>query len=92
MRRRQLAGRRLPGRPSRLIAGYGGFGTGLVVGSALGSSYGYYGSPYDHSYGYYDDGYYDEGAVAVAPGAATMSSPAGGSFAHTMCAPNLPRL
>jgi hypothetical protein len=44
--------------------GYGGFGTGLVIGGALGSSYGYYGDPY----GYYDDGYYDEPAVAVAPG------------------------
>jgi hypothetical protein len=46
--------------------GYGGFGTGLVIGGALGSSYGYYGDPY--AYGYYDDGYYDEPAVAVAPG------------------------
>ncbi|MDP1907417.1 MAG: BA14K family protein [Hyphomicrobium sp.] len=46
--------------------GYGGygFGTGLVIGGALGSSYGYYGSP---GYGYYDDGYYDEPVVTVAP-------------------------
>ncbi|MDO9297216.1 BA14K family protein [Bradyrhizobium sp.] len=43
--------------------GYG-IGTGLVIGGALGSSYGYYGNPY----GYYDDGYYDEPVVAVAPG------------------------
>ncbi len=43
--------------------GYG-FGTGLVIGGALGSSYGYYGAP---GYGYYDDGYYDEPVVAVAP-------------------------
>jgi hypothetical protein len=36
-----------------------------VIGGALASqSYGYYGAPY----GYYDDGYYDEGVVAVAPG------------------------
>ena len=41
-----------------------GFGTGLLIGGALGSSYGYYGTPY----GYYDDGYYDEPVVAVAPG------------------------
>jgi hypothetical protein len=35
-----------------------------VIGGALASSsYGYYGP----SYGYYDDGYYDDGAVAVAP-------------------------
>lgn len=48
--------------------GYGGFGTGLVIGGALGSSYGYYGNPY--GYGYYDDGYYydEEPVVAVAPG------------------------
>ncbi|MDP2333433.1 MAG: BA14K family protein [Reyranella sp.] len=47
---------------------YGGFGTGLVIGGALGSSYGYYGSPgYGPGYGYYDDDYYDEGVVAVAP-------------------------
>ena len=45
--------------------GYGGFGTGLVIGGALGSSYGYYGAPY--GYGYYDDGYYEEPLVAVAP-------------------------
>lgn len=44
--------------------GLGGFGTGLVIGGALGSSYGYYGAPY----GYYDDSYYDEGVVAVVPG------------------------
>ena len=52
---------------NRGYRGYGGygFGTGLVIGGALGSGYGYYGSP---GYGYYDDGYYDEPAVAVAPG------------------------
>lgn len=44
---------------------YGGFGTGLIIGGALGSSYGYYGAPY--GYGYYDDGYYEEPLVAVAP-------------------------
>jgi hypothetical protein len=49
----------------RPYRGYGGFGTGLVIGGALGSSYGYYGAPY--GYGYYDDGYYDEPVVAVAP-------------------------
>ncbi|MBA4094828.1 MAG: BA14K family protein, partial [Candidatus Accumulibacter sp.] len=43
--------------------GFGGFGAGVAFGSALGS-YGYYGAPY----GYYDDGYYDEGVVAVVPG------------------------
>jgi hypothetical protein len=43
---------------------YGGFGAGFAAGSLLGSSYGYYGAPY----GYYDDGYYDEPVVAVAPG------------------------
>jgi hypothetical protein len=48
---------------------YGGFGTGLVIGGALGSSYGYYGDPYGYYDGGYDDGgYYDDGAVAVAPG------------------------
>jgi len=48
----------------------GGFVPGLVIGGALASSYGYYGSPgYYGSYGYYDDGYDDDGAVAVAPGA-----------------------
>lgn len=48
---------------------YGGFGTGLVFGSTLGASYGYYGAPYGYGpgYGYYDDDYYDEGVVAVAP-------------------------
>ena len=35
-----------------------------MIGGALGSSYGYYGAP---GYGYYDDGYYDEPAVAVVP-------------------------
>ncbi|MDP1586091.1 MAG: BA14K family protein [Bradyrhizobium sp.] len=44
---------------------YGGFGTGLIIGGALGSSYGYYGAPY--GYGYYDDGYYEEPLVAIAP-------------------------
>lgn len=50
----------------RGYGGYGGygFGTGLVIGGALGSSYGYYGAP---GYGYYDDGYYDEPVVSVAP-------------------------
>jgi BA14K-like protein len=49
--------------------GYGGgFIPGAVAGAVIGgalasSSYGYYGP----SYGYYDDGYYDDGAVAVAP-------------------------
>ena len=47
--------------------GYGGygFGTGLAIGGALGSSYGYYGAA--APYGYYDDGYYDEPVVSVAP-------------------------
>ena len=36
-----------------------------MIGGALGSGYGYYGSP---GYGYYDDGYYDEPVIAVAPG------------------------
>lgn len=48
----------------------GGFIPGLVIGGAFGSSYGYYGAPYGYGvpYGYYDDGYYDEGLVAVVPG------------------------
>ena len=54
---------------------YGGGGfipgavAGAVIGGALASqSYGYYGgSGYGPGYGYYDDGYYDEPAVAVAP-------------------------
>ena len=47
-----------------------GFVPGLVIGGAVASSYGYYGSPgyYGSQYGYYDDGDYDDGAVAVAPG------------------------
>lgn len=43
---------------------HGGFWPGVAVGVGLGSTYGYYGSPYydDDSYGYYDDS-----SVAVAP-------------------------
>jgi hypothetical protein len=43
---------------------HGGFWPGVAIGVGVGSTYGYYGSPsyYDDSYGYYDDG-----AVAVAP-------------------------
>jgi hypothetical protein len=40
-----------------------GFWPGVAIGAGIGSSYGYYGSsPY-----YYDDGYYDDAVVAVAP-------------------------
>lgn len=52
---------------------YGGDGfipgavAGAVIGGALASSsYGYYDPYYGQSYGYSDDGYYDDGAAAVA--------------------------
>jgi hypothetical protein len=50
----------------------GGFIPGAVAGAAIGgalaSSYGYYDPGYYGGYGdYYDDGYYDQGAVAAAP-------------------------
>ena len=56
--------------------GGGGFIPGAVAGAVIGGaiasqSYGYYGGPgyYAPGYaGYYDDQYYDDGAVAVAPG------------------------
>jgi hypothetical protein len=37
------------------------FTAGLIAGSVLGGAYGYYGAPdyYDDSYGYYDNGPYD---------------------------------
>ena len=40
-----------------------------MIGGAIASqSYGYYGGPgYAYGPGYYDDQYYDDGAVAVAP-------------------------
>jgi hypothetical protein len=40
---------------------------GAVIGGALANSSGYYDPYYGSSYGYYDDGGYDESAVAVAP-------------------------
>jgi hypothetical protein len=42
---------------------------GAVIGGAIASQgYGYgYGSSYGYAPGYYDDQYYDDGAVAVAP-------------------------
>jgi hypothetical protein len=53
--------------------GGGGFIPGAVAGAVIGGaiasqSYGYYGGPgYAYGPGYYDDQYYDDGAVAVAP-------------------------
>ena len=45
---------------------------GALVGGALAAGSYAYASPgpyyYNNGAGYYDDGYYDEGAVAVAPG------------------------
>jgi hypothetical protein len=51
--------------------GGGGFIPGAVAGAVIGGaiasqSYGYYGGP-GYAPGYYDDGYADDGAVAVAP-------------------------
>jgi hypothetical protein len=55
--------------------GGGGFIPGAIAGAVIGGaiasqSYGYYGGPgyYASSPGYYDQGYYDDSAVAVAPG------------------------
>jgi len=48
----------------------GGFWPGVAIGAGIGSAYGYYGSsPY-----YYDDGYYDDGVVAVSPAPADGDS------------------
>ena len=66
----------------------GGFIPGAVAGAVIGGaiasqSYGYYGGPgyYAPGYpGYYDDQYYDDGAVAVAPG------PGGGGDDPAYCA------
>lgn len=55
--------------------GGGGFIPGAIAGAVIGGaiasqSYGYYGGPsyYASSPGYYDQGYYDDSSVAVAPG------------------------
>jgi hypothetical protein len=62
--------------------GGGGFIPGAVAGAVVGGAlasgaYGYYGGP-DYAPAYYDDQYYDDGAVAVAPGP-------GGDDAVTYC-------
>ena len=58
--------------------GGGGFYPGLVagalVGGAIGNSYAYYGPGYGYAPGYYDDGYYDDSNVAVAPGGDDVAS------------------
>jgi hypothetical protein len=67
--------------------GGGGFIPGAIAGAVIGGaiasqSYGYYGAPgyYAPGYpGYYDDQYYDEGVVAVAP------APVGGDDAVAYC-------
>ncbi|MBI5319345.1 BA14K family protein [Bradyrhizobium sp.] len=54
---------------------HGGFWPGVAAGALVGgalaaNSYAYYGDPYyyGNGYSYYDDGNYDDSAVAVAPG------------------------
>lgn len=73
-------GPRYAGNPGNWHGGWrhrphGGFWPGLAAGAIVGgalaaNSYAYYGDPnyYGNGYSYYDDGYYDDSAVAVVPG------------------------